>query len=89
MTSIRHTALARAVTRTVWLSQRLARRLAAVLVECHHAQRRVTMLRTSPDRYLPEPGHAPDTYAEFLFRTSGTLRHEPAAAWRSAGHAVR
>jgi hypothetical protein len=89
MTSIRGTALARAIAHSAGLVRRAARRAAAVLAECHYAQRRVMSLTTSPDRYLPEPGHAPDTYAEFLFRTSGTLRHEPAAAWRSAGHAVR
>jgi hypothetical protein len=89
MTSIRGTALARAIVRTARLGRRAARRVAAVLAECHYAQRRLASLTTSPDRYMPEPGHAPDTYAEFLFRTSGTLRHEPAAAWRSAGHAVR
>ncbi|HEU5418211.1 MAG TPA: hypothetical protein VFV41_11025 [Streptosporangiaceae bacterium] len=89
MTSIRLTALTRAVTRTLRLGRQLARRISAVLAECQRAQRRVTELRTSPDRYLPEPGHAPDTYAEFLFRTSGTLRHEPAAARRAAGRAVR
>jgi len=60
----------------------LGRRLAAVLAECNYAQRRVAMLRTSPDSYLPAPWRAPDTYAEFLFRTSGSLEHEPAAAAR-------
>ncbi len=88
MTSIRHTALARAAA-CAGRAWRLARRVAAVLAECHYAQRRMSVLATSPDRYLPEPAHAPDTYAEFLFRTSGALRHEPAASWRSAGHAVR
>lgn len=89
MTSIRHPALARAAARAGRAGLRLARRAAAVLAECHYAQRRISVLAISPDRYLPEPGHAPDTYAEFLFRTSGALRHEPAASWRSAGHAVR
>jgi hypothetical protein len=32
---------------------------------------------------------APETYQEFLFRTSGPLVHELAAARRSAGRAVR
>jgi hypothetical protein len=89
MTSIAHTALARAAARAGRVGLRLARRVAAVLAECHYAQRRMSVLATSPDRYLPEPAHAPDNYAEFLFRTSGALRHEPAASWRSAGHAVR
>jgi hypothetical protein len=69
--------------------RRLARRIAAAVAECNDAQRRMAVLQTSPDRYLAAPDHAPRTYPEFLFRTSGPLRHEPAAAWRSAGHAVR
>jgi hypothetical protein len=89
MISIRNNGLARVAARAVRAGQGLARRAAAVLAECHYAQRRMSVLTTSPDRYAPEPDHAPDTYAEFLFRTSGTLRHEPAANWRSAGHAVR
>lgn len=89
MISIRNSALARVAARAVRAGRGLARRAAAVLAECHDAQRRMSVLTTSPDRYAPEPDHAPDTYAEFLFRTSGTLRHEPAANWRSSGHAVR
>jgi hypothetical protein len=69
--------------------RRLARQIAAAVAECHRAQQRLATLQASPDRYRPEPDHAPENYAEFLFRTSGPLRHEPKAAWRSAGHAVR
>ena len=36
-------------------------------------------LRMNPDRYVIGGGQAPDTYAEFLFRTSGWLAHEPPA----------
>jgi hypothetical protein len=60
----------------------LARRVGALAAECYQAQRRVTALRTSPDRYALQPDQAPDTYSEFLFRTSGSLLHEPAAACR-------
>lgn len=60
----------------------LARRVGDLAVECYEAQRRVAALRTSPDRYVLRPDHAPDTYGEFLFRTSGSLVHEPPAAWR-------
>jgi hypothetical protein len=67
----------------------LARRIAAVFAECHEAQRRMTMLRTAPDRYAPRPAKAPDTYAEFLFRTSGALLHEPPASARSRGKTIR
>jgi hypothetical protein len=75
-----------------WLAlavRRLARRIADVLAECRYSQRRVEVLRASPDRYLLDPGRAPQTYREFLFRTSGPLVREPAAASRSRGHAVR
>ncbi|HEU5416725.1 MAG TPA: hypothetical protein VFV41_03455 [Streptosporangiaceae bacterium] len=64
--------------------KRVALRIAAIFRECHQAQLRMTMLRTAPDRYAPRPGKAPDTYAEFLFRTSGTLLHEPPAQARPA-----
>lgn len=67
----------------------LARRLGAVVAECNYAQRRVTELATSPDGYLAEPNRAPDTYREFLMRTSGLLMHEPPAARRAAGPALR
>jgi len=40
-------------------------------------------LTTAPDRYLFDPDAPPDTYAEFLFRTSGVLRHEPPARVRA------
>jgi hypothetical protein len=37
---------------------------------------------TSPDSYLMDRDQAPDTYAEFLFRTSSGLLHEPASGQR-------
>jgi hypothetical protein len=65
----------------------IARRLGAVVTECSYAQRRVTELKVSG--YLSDPDRAPDTYQEFLLRTSGLLRHEPPAVRRSAGSALR
>jgi hypothetical protein len=62
---------------------RLGRALLAVLRECNAAQRRMTAIRTAPDRYTARPGTAPDTYAEFLYRTSGLLLHEPSARARA------
>ncbi len=62
----------------------LARRLAAVLAECNDAQRRKTILMTSPDTYRAGRDMVPDDYAEFLFRTSGALIREPSAGRRSA-----
>jgi len=59
-----------------------ARRVGAVVAECNEAQYRLLMLRLSPDRYPVGPDQLPDTYREFLFRTSGPLVHEPSAAVR-------
>lgn len=66
----------------------ISRRIAAVIAECSYAQRRLAVLRASPDRYVINPDTAPDSYREFLFRTSGQLAHEPSAARRSLGHAI-
>ncbi len=60
-----------------------------VVAECHHASRTMMELRLTPDRYLPDPAQAPDDYAEFLFRTSGPLAHEPSARQRAAGQRAR
>jgi hypothetical protein len=59
--------------------RRVAGKLADALREMNDAQRRMLVLRTAPDRYIENPGAAPDTYAEFLARTSGLLLHEPSA----------
>ncbi len=62
----------------------LLRRIGSILAECAAAQRRMTELTFAPDRYVFGPAGPPDTYAEFLFRTSGPLRHEPPARKRVA-----
>ena len=74
-------------TRTGALA-RFGRRVADFVAECNYAQRRMQMLRTSPDVYLNDPDRAPDDYAEFLFRTSSALLREPAAAGRARGRPV-
>ena len=58
--------------------------IASVVSECNRAARVMTQLSQAPDRYLPDSGQAPDDYAEFLFRTSGPLAHEPSARRRLA-----
>jgi hypothetical protein len=63
--------------------RRLASSITAVITEMNEAQRRISVLRTAQDRYLTEPDEPPDTYAEFLARTSGVLLHEPSARARS------
>jgi len=67
---------------------RFGRRVARVVAECNYAQRRVFTLRTAPDAFLAERDKAPDEYAEFLFRTSSPLLHEPAAVGRAHGQPV-
>jgi hypothetical protein len=67
---------------------RLGRRVAAVIAECNYAQRRAAFLRMTPEAYLENRDKAPADYAEFLFRTSGALLHEPAAARRANGRSI-
>lgn len=75
----RITALARPTTGLA----RICRRVAGVFAELDYAQRRMFTLRTSPDAYLTDRDQAPDCYAEFLFRASGSELHEPTAAERA------
>jgi hypothetical protein len=74
-------------TRTNALA-RFGRRVAAIAAECNYAQRRMLALRTNPDAYLADGDKAPDDYAEFLYRTSSALLHEPAASGRVHGQQV-
>ena len=67
----------------------VVRRISAVISECHQAQRLLTIRRLAYDLCLPEPDAAPDTYGEFLLRTSGPLLREPSARRRRGGHPVR
>jgi hypothetical protein len=77
------------MNRTTSTLARFGRRIADIVAECDYAQRRMLALRTSPDSYLHDRDQAPADYAEFLFRTSGLLRHEPAAAGRAHGRTPR
>jgi hypothetical protein len=63
--------------------RKLAGRIAAAIAEMNEAQRRMMMLRASLDRYPFQPDDPPDTYDEFLARTSGLLLHEPPADHRT------
>jgi len=63
--------------------RRVALKVREIVAECAYAQRRMADLAGAPDRYLANPDAAPDTYAEFLFRTSTGLRHEPPARCRT------
>jgi hypothetical protein len=68
--------------------RRAARRLRQNVAEFNNQQSRLTGMRFSQDAYMNRPGMAPDTYAEFLFRTRGPLRHEPSSRARLDGHPV-
>ena len=81
MMTRRITALAQLTTGAA----RILNRIANVVAECNYAQRRSFAIMTTPDSYLTDRDQAPDTYAEFLFRTSGGLLHEPASAQRTHG----
>jgi hypothetical protein len=64
---------------TLW---RVVGKLADGAHEMNEAQRLMFVLRTATDRYADNPDAAPDTYHEFLARTSGALLHEPPARKR-------
>jgi hypothetical protein len=62
--------------------RRVADKVADAVREMNEAQRLMLTLRTATDRYSENPGATPDTYEEFLARTSGVLLHEPPARKR-------
>ena len=62
--------------------RRVYGKLADAVHEMNEAQRLMLALRTATDRYAAHPDAAPDTYSEFLTRTSGALLHEPSARKR-------
>jgi hypothetical protein len=70
--------------RASWII-RFARQANHVFSEINWANKRMTALMLS---YGVESDLAPDSYAEFLFRSRVTVFHEPAARRRSAGHQV-
>jgi hypothetical protein len=63
--------------------RRVVGRVADVVREMNEAQRLMLVLRTSTEQYARNPGAAPDTYQEFISRTSGVLLHEPSARKRA------
>jgi hypothetical protein len=62
--------------------RRVAGKLADTVREMNEAQRLMLVMRTATDRYVERSQAAPDTYDEFLIRTSGVLLHEPPARKR-------
>jgi hypothetical protein len=83
-----HPGQPQSATRRTWLG-RTASAVLTVLDEMNDAQRRATRARLAYDLLLPDPGKAPETYQEFLLRTSGPAPHEPSAQRRAAGRHVR
>jgi hypothetical protein len=77
-----------ATRRFLGAALRAARNVRAALAEVNHQQARLARQRLSQDAYMINPNAAPDTYAEFLFRTKGPLRHEPSWRARLDGHPV-
>ena len=67
----------------------MARRVAAAFDDYRYAQRRLAQIQTNPNAHVFHPAQAPDTYQEFLFRTSAPITHEPSATQRSLGRAIR
>ena len=65
--------------------RRVTGKVADAVREMNEAQRLMLVLHNAPDRYVADPGAAPDTYDEFLARTSGPLLHEPSARRRNRG----
>jgi len=78
----------RPAARRNWLG-RTASAVLGVIEEMNDAQQRALRARMAYDQFLPNPAKAPDTYQEFLLRTSGPARHEPTARQRGAGRRVR
>lgn len=65
----------------------LARRIHDTVSEMNYASSRLLELTLACS--LAESDQAPDTYAEFLLRTSAVSLHEPPARRRGAGRPVR
>jgi len=74
----------------IWrAARRVAHRVSRTVDNANQAQRRLTVLAGAADRWAPDRGKVPDTFSEFMFRTSGPLLHEPSARRRARGRRVR
>jgi hypothetical protein len=67
---------------------RLAVGLMQLVRELNYWQRRSAVLALAPDRHLAHPERAPDTFCEFMARTTGPLLREPSCRARLAGRCV-
>ena len=62
-----------------------ARAVADVVRECNYATSRLRELRLFPELRTAGGDCAPDTYADFLWRSQVALWHEPSARRRASG----
>jgi hypothetical protein len=62
--------------------RQVAGKLADIAREMNEAQQLMAVSRTAMDQYVQDRYAAPDTYQEFLTRTSGMLLHEAPARKR-------
>jgi len=65
--------------------RRAVRAVANVVRECNYATSRLRELRLFPELRTAGGDRAPDTYADFLWRSQMALWHEPSARRRAAG----
>jgi hypothetical protein len=63
-------------------------RFGGAFAEFQRQQNRLNAVMLSYDAHMIDSTLPPDTYAEFLARTTGPLRREPSAKSRLAGHGV-
>ena len=63
--------------------RQLTGKLSAILNDWAYAQHKIAQLRLAPDQYVFKTDAPPQDYAEFLYRTSGVLHHEPPARART------
>jgi len=63
--------------------RQLTRNALAILTDWYYAQRKLAELTLAPEQYVFKRNAVPQTYAEFLYRTSGVLPHEPPARVRA------
>jgi hypothetical protein len=73
----------------MWELRRAARAVANVISECNYAHRRLLERRMFPDLAMRNGDRAPDTYADFLWRSPVAPWKEPSARRRAAGSRPR
>jgi hypothetical protein len=70
------------VARHTFPIRHLVSTISDFLADCAYAERRLAELRLAPGQAVFK-ARVPQTYAEFLYLTSGVLPHEPSASARA------